>query len=261
MITFSAILQITRIDSSLLGFLAIFLSFFIRSKDLSLSLGMATPLLFICMCTFIANDIDDIEKDKINHPKRPLPAGHITTTFAVILYFTLLALSLFLTRYYVKQDIAFWYYGLIAVSISYNYIVEFIPSLKAIYVSIVSSIPIIIIAISYPNEARLFWIAVAFLLIITGREVLMDIKDRPGDPDSFIKKFSPKSLSYIAFLIQIIGWILLATIIHSLGDIISFTIIVSLLIFSGICWFKFANYKLSIILMKIQFFIGLYFLT
>src|ERR1041384_6546705 len=102
----------------------------VRSKDLESSVGKSIPLLFIGMCTFIANDLDDREKDQVNHPDRPLPARHLTPEFAAILYFTLLGAALFSTSHFVEPNIAFWYYGLMTLSISYGYIVECLPSVK-----------------------------------------------------------------------------------------------------------------------------------
>jgi len=110
------------------------------------------PLLFTCVCTFIGNDLDDVERDRVNHPERPLPAGELSAAVAGIMYFTCLSLALFSTRHYVTPGIAFWYYGLIAISISYGYVVECFPSLKAPYVAVVSSIPVLIVAAWYPRR-------------------------------------------------------------------------------------------------------------
>lgn len=76
--TLRAILRLTQVDSSMLSFLAIFLPLSVRTKDLGLSFSRAIPLLFTGMCTFIANDLNDIEKDRVNHPERPLPVRHLT---------------------------------------------------------------------------------------------------------------------------------------------------------------------------------------
>src|SRR5688572_25750894 len=98
-----------------------------RTQDVGKSFVTATPLLFISMCTFIANDLNDRERDEINHPERPLPSGHVTPAFAATLYFGSLAAALFATRYWVREDIAFWYYLLIALSVSYGHVVDALP--------------------------------------------------------------------------------------------------------------------------------------
>lgn len=94
-------------DSSVLAFLAIFLPLLVRTGNLAQSLGRAIPLLFVYMCAFIANDLDDVEKDRVNHPERSLPAGYVTPAVAAILYFACLALALFSTRHYVTPGLAF----------------------------------------------------------------------------------------------------------------------------------------------------------
>src|SRR3954464_12491970 len=108
-----SLLKLTRLDSSLLVALAVFIPLFVRTKDLGLSLSKAIPLLFIGMCTFIANDLDDVEKDRINHPERPLPSGHVKPSLAAMLYFFCLVSALSTTRFYVQANMAFWYFLLL----------------------------------------------------------------------------------------------------------------------------------------------------
>jgi len=212
------------------------------------------------MCTFIANDLDDIERDRVNHPERPLPSRHLTPTVAVVLYFICLASALFSTKHCVAPGIAFLYYALISLSISYGYIVECIPSLKAPYVATAGSIPILIVATSYPDEPRLYMVAASVFLFTLGREMCMDIKDRPGDAKSFMHRFRPMSLAVVAFSMQTMGLLLLATQARKLGGVVSLLAMTFLLALSGVYWFKFVRYRLAIILMKLPFFVGLYFL-
>ena len=256
-----ALVRLTRIDSSLLGFLAIYLPLLVRTNDLAFSLERAIPLLFICVCTFVANDLDDVESDKVNHPDRPLPSHQLTTTIAVVLYFTFLGLALFSTRYFVGPRTAFWYYALIAISISYGYIVEYLPSLKAPYVAIASSTPVLIVMSFYPDETRLYIVAGSVFLLTLGRELCMNIKDRAGDAISFMSTLKPGPLASSAFSLQTFGLIFLATQSRSLGEAVSLLAMIFLLALSAVCWFKLARYRTAIILMKLQFFAGLYFLT
>jgi geranylgeranylglycerol-phosphate geranylgeranyltransferase len=249
------------LDSSLLGFLAIFLSLLARTKDLTLSFTKALPFLFICICTFIANDVDDVEKDRINHPERPLPSGHLSPTLAVILYFIFLALALFSTRYYVEPYIAFWYYGLITLSISYRYIVDWLPNLKTFYVAVAVSIPILMMAASYPNETRLYTVAGSVFLLTLGREICGNIQDRAGDSVSFMHRINPNTLAVIAFCLQVIGLLLLATEVHKLGDAVDLIVMILLQVVSGFYWFKFTRYRRATNVMKLQFLVGLYFLA
>src|SRR6185312_1248229 len=116
-----SLLKLTRLDSSLLVALTIFIPVFARTKDLLPSLSKSIPLLFIGICTFVSNDLDDFDKDLINHPDRPLLSGHIKPPLAAGIYFLFLALTLFTTKLYIQSGTAFWYYLFLALSISYGY--------------------------------------------------------------------------------------------------------------------------------------------
>jgi len=255
------ILRLIRFSTSLLCVLAIFVPLLARTKNVALAVSEALPLLFICMCTFIANDLDDIEKDRVNHPDRPLPAGHLTPQVAAIMYFLSLGLALFSTKYLVPQDIAFWYYGLIALTISYRYVVEFLPSVKTVYTAIASSIPLLLIATSYPHEQKLKVAAASVFLFILAREICGDLQDRAGDAVSSMHQFSPVALASAAFIIQTVGLILLAFQTTNRGDLIALISMTLLLTMSSVYWFKLARYRRATLLMKIQLFVGLYFLV
>ena len=255
------ILRLIRFSTSLLCVLAIFLPLLARTKNLVLSISEAIPLLFICMCTFIANDLDDMERDRVNHPDRPLPAGHLTAEFATILYFVSLGLALFSTRYFVPQVIAFWYYCLITLTISYRYVVAFLPSVKTVYTAFASSMPLLLIATSYPQEQKLKVAAASIFLFILAREICGDLQDRAGDAVSFMHRFSPSSLAFTAFVLQVLGLVLLAFQTSNRGDLIALTSMAVLLTVSGVHWFKLTSYRRATLLMKVQLFVGLYFLV
>lgn len=260
MLTLRAILQLTRLGMSLLGFVAIFLPLLVRTNDLRMSLGRAIPLLFICVCTFIANDLDDVERDRVNHPERPLPTGHLTPAVAGIMYFASLFLALFSTKYYVTQGTAFWYYGLTAISISYGYVIICFPSLKAPYVAAVSSMPILIVASWYPGEARLYIMAGSVFLVSLGREICMDITDRAGDAVSFMHRFKPGPLALVAFYLEAAGLLLLMFQVRETKDIVALLGTLVLFAIAAIYWFKFASYHRACFLMKMLLVVGLYFL-
>lgn len=258
---FFSTLKLVRLDSCLYISLAFLIPIFMRSRDLGMSLGRAIPLFFIGMCTFIANDLDDIEKDKINHPERPLPNGHIKPSIAVAIYFTCLMSALLTTRSYIKDSTAFWYYALLALSISYGYVVECFPGFKSLYVASVISIPALILATTYPKEKGLYLVAVSIFLFVLGKELHMDFLDRAGDAMSFMHKINPGPLAATAFSLQLIGLLLLGIQIDEPSDIVVMVLILSLLVLSILYWLKSASYKKGRALMDAQLFIGLYFLV
>lgn len=244
-----------------MAFLCLFIPVYARTNDLALSLGRAIPLLFICMCTFIANDLDDLERDQVNHPERPLPSRHLNPATAAVLYFICLALALVLTKRYVDERIAFWYYGLVTLSISYGYIVECLPVVKAPYVAAATSVPVFIVAMSYPDERRLRVVAVACFLFALGRELCMDIEDRAGDVASLMHKLRPAPLAIAAFGLQIIGFALLLLQVRRSLDVFAALCMAGTLALAGLSWFHLKKRPTARRLMKLQLLIGLYFLT
>lgn len=256
-----ALITLTRLDTSLLVALAIFIPVFARTRDLSLSLSRAVPLLFIGMCTFVANNLDDIERDRINHPDRPLPSGHVKPELAAALYFSCLMAALFTARAFAPAEIVFWYYFLLATSISYGYIVECFPGFKALYVAVATSVPVLIVAVSYPKEGRLYLVAGAVFLFVLGRELCMDIADRAGDGESFMHRIGERPVAIAAICIQATGLLLLVLQVDELMDVADVFVIAFLLALSSLYWFNLeGRRRRAIFLMKLQLVVGLYFL-
>src|SRR5438874_105203 len=92
---------LTRLDTSTLVFISIFLPTYYDRRDLYFSFTHSLPILTICMCGFVINDLSDIEKDRENHPHRPLPSNMVGAVSASAIYFTLLTISLVLIKLYV----------------------------------------------------------------------------------------------------------------------------------------------------------------
>jgi geranylgeranylglycerol-phosphate geranylgeranyltransferase len=238
--------------------LAVFVPVFVRSHDLMLSLGRAAPLLFIGMCTFIANDLEDVERDRINHPDRPLPSGRLSQAVAASMYFACLAAALFSARYFVEPLLAFWYYTLVALSVSYVHVVDRLPNLKALYVALAISLPIVIVAKFYPNELQLYRVAAAVFLFTLGRELCMDIEDRAGDPRAFLHGIAAEHVATFAFLVQVVGLLVLPVDLRNWDSALEVLVLTILLVASGVYWFRLARRKRAIRLMKLQYFVGLY---
>lgn len=218
------------------------------------------PLLFIFMATFISNDLDDLERDRINHPDRPLPQHKIKLTSAVILLFACLVTALVLTNILVSPPIAFWYYFLMVFSISYSYIVDFLPSIKAPYVAANLSVPIIIIATYYPNDHKLYVVAGSCFLLTLGRELCMDINDRPGDSLSALNNISSRYVAFFAFASQFAGLLGLAVMFRRCWDMLMLCFMLVIFIASAISWFSCRRCKRAARIMKLQLLLGIYFL-
>src|ERR1044072_3537324 len=92
--------QLARLDAAAVVFVALFMPILYAGHSAFYAFTRAMPLTFICMCGFVINNIFDIEKDRENHPTRPLPSGRISPSVASFIYFMLLAVSLSLVHGY-----------------------------------------------------------------------------------------------------------------------------------------------------------------
>lgn len=255
-----ATLRLVRPSTSVLPFLAVLIPLFARTGDLKLALVRAVPLLFIAMCTFIINDLDDVEKDRINHPTRPLPRGEVKPEFVVGLYFVCLALALFTTRFCVPASVAFWYYTVLLMSVSYGYIVEYVPIFKPWYVAAASSIPIVILLRYYPGEIALYRVGVALFVFMLGRELCKDVVDRPGDPASLLHRVPADRVARLAFAAEAVGLLLLAPGAMHVLRAVDLLLMTALLALAYRCWFSWNRAARAVGIMKVVIFLGLYFL-
>src|SRR3954466_2069741 len=115
--------QLTRLDSCAIVFLCVAIPLFVATGDLYDSPLRALPLLTISMCGFVINDIHDIEKDRLNHPERPLARNDLSPFTASVIYFLLLGISLVLVKALVDLAHVYLYLLLLISLINYNYIV------------------------------------------------------------------------------------------------------------------------------------------
>lgn len=255
-----AFVEITRLDTAALAFLSVFVPTFSRTSRFAFSVTQALPVLLICMSTFVANDLDDFDRDIVNHPKRPLPSRRLSKGVATFTYFGCLAASLYATEHFVAEQLAFWYYSLIVLSISYGYVVDNAQSLKTVYVAFCSATPIAVVALAYPGDKSLRIIAAATLLASIGRETCMDIRDRAGDGISVMSRFSPVSLGTAAFALQAVALTVLAPVARTPAHVAVLGLMALTLWMAYRVWFRSNRKRLSIALMKLQFALGLVFL-
>src|SRR4051812_22509263 len=89
-------MRLSRMATCTFAFLVVFASYYAFSANFLESVQLAAPLLPIAMATFILNDINDFERDQINHPDRPLPSRSIAIQTAAAIYIFLFGLSIVL---------------------------------------------------------------------------------------------------------------------------------------------------------------------
>jgi 4-hydroxybenzoate polyprenyltransferase len=217
--------------------------------------------MFTSMCTFIINDLDDIERDKINHPDRPLPSGRVTPFFATCLYFACLAAALLTTRVWVKtSNLAFLYYLGIVIAISYRYVVMYVPLFKPLYVASASTLPIWIVSAYYPADRAPRGVAIALLLFVFGREMCKDVPDRAGDSVSYLHRVNINYIATLALTSQAAGLSVLCRRIVGSLDVAVLLIMAACLALAAHRWFRHCSATQATAWMKAVMFLGLYFL-
>lgn len=258
--TATAVLRLTRPGSTVLAFLSVFLPVAVRTGNVAESFAVALPMLFISMCTYIVNDIDDVETDRVNHPDRPLPSGHLLLPFVTAIYFVNLALALFTTRTFVSGKASFLYYALLLLAVNYTYVANYLTNLKSSYVAGACSLPILITIDLIPHAGALYVVAPAVFFFVLGRELLLDYLDQPGDPHSFINKMSWGTLTTTAFASQGTGLILLSLLARKRLDVLTLCLLATLFSLSLFVWLKGGQPRRATLIMKFQMYGGLYFL-
>jgi geranylgeranylglycerol-phosphate geranylgeranyltransferase len=255
----TVVCALTRLDTCTIVFLSLLLPLYFASNDLLFSLKNSLPVLTICMCGFVINDLSDIEKDRENHPNRPLPSQTINELGASIIYFTLLAFSLITIKLYVSPAHVYLYVLLLVALINYNYVVAYVPAAKNIYVATVGLIPIFILASLVDSGSILVRIAPSLFLFLLGREMLMDVEDSKGDLNTLANLVGAKTAENVAFLLKSLGSVGLCLAITGTTDA---ALVVLLVLFDGLfawAWKRGRYRRTTIHLMKLQLLVGIYF--
>lgn len=174
--------QLCRPTLSVLAAVAGCLTIFALQPDASAWIYLQTATVLICMTAgaFAINDFDDIEKDRVNHPERPLPSGallpHQAWWIAVMLFCGALGAA-------VPLGLACWILVAISTLLLWNYaailnisgilgngVVAMIVATLIFLASLVAERPL---AMLYPSAFLFFY--------ILAKEIVWDIHDAEGD--------------------------------------------------------------------------------
>ncbi len=126
------------------------------------------------------NDYYDVEIDRINKPRRPLPSGELSPDWAFLQWLILslvgVSLNLFL------PSLAFWI-ALGAVAVLFLYSAKLKKTLLwgNLTVAIMTAMALVYGAVVAGNPGQAMVPALFAFLINLGREVVKDVEDLPGD--------------------------------------------------------------------------------
>ena len=155
----------------------------------------------------IINDIYDLNGDRINHPGRPLPAGIISPKAALVYYFILLAVSLFLSLFISKLNYELNLLAIILLYL-YSYKLKRIAFTGNLVVSILTGLVFIYGGLAVNNVNNSIIPALFALLINLIREIIKDMEDAEGDMHegiiSFHSKFGFKTAKNIIIILTLL---------------------------------------------------------
>ena len=216
----------------------------------------------------IINDIYDLEIDRINRPKRPLPAGAMTVTTAWIYLVFLFVAGVVLSGFISME--AFIIAGPISIStlIAYSVWLKRLPLIGNLAVSFMLGLAFIYVGAAFDHiETTLPMAALAFGFTLI-REIVKDLEDMAGDAGDNARTLpliwgERKTLSFVIVLIGVFA--VLDLLPYKLGIydqvylwIVLLGINLPLLVIATILWRPgYKNYAVVQSFLKLDIFVGL----
>ena len=182
----------------------------------------ALPWSMLALSGFALNDYVDARKDEINHPSRLLPSKRISPRAMLSAGITLLVASVTLAT---QQRFGLWesvIFGGGAVGVTaYSAACLYVPVLKAPYAAILCSLPLAFDLTTIHLPPAYWLVAVGAVFFVTGRELLMDVHDMPGDAAAGMRTaaivLGPTQCSKLAFGLIFLGAVVVLPLAWSRG--------------------------------------------
>lgn len=176
-----ALYKLSRPLSTLSGVLAVLLGGFVAATGewgKILLAGLTT--LLVSASANAWNDYRDIEIDKVNQPKRPLPSGLITPRQARAFFITFATISLLIA--YTINTTAFWIVLASNLLLTlYSWKLKSTVLLGNATVALISALSPIFGGVAAGKTSPTLWIALTIGCAIMGREILKTLADFEGD--------------------------------------------------------------------------------
>lgn len=174
--------KLTHSPSCLIIGLMVFLPLVFSGVSTGKAVILALPFALIAMFGFALNDLFDLKKDRINKPYRPLPSQLITQKQAVIICVVLLVAAVSaITLAILQQAPPALYWAALLGIILYNSIVRYAAWLKTLMTALIAATPVAFDMVYLQVFDKNILLAIAILLFIIARELLMDVMDMQGD--------------------------------------------------------------------------------
>jgi geranylgeranylglycerol-phosphate geranylgeranyltransferase len=254
------LLMLSRADGAVLAFTIFFLPCYLHSGHAWQSARIATPIFLMALCTFIMNSINDVERDRVNHPKRPIPNGSISLKVSATIYFLLFLAATLSIRSFVSVQLQYYYLGGFVLAINYNTVVNNLPALKTPYAATGHALPVLLARVVCGGEAVPLLLTPAVFLFSLGREILMDLRDIRGDGATLVKSVSPRFAMATAFSLQGLGILILAGCVTNGAKAAALALIGTSFAVLVIAGFRSTPISSLVRWMRVQFLLGIVFL-
>ena len=190
----SAYIKIVRPYNFLITFLAVIIASLVSYQgefpSMKVLLAAITASLTMSAGNVI-NDIYDLNGDKINHPKRPLPSGIISIQSVYIFYLILLAISLVISLFISNLNFVVNFLAVILLYL-YSYKFKRVLLVGNLIVSLLTGLAFIYGGMAVNNIYYSVVPALFAFLINLIREIVKDIEDSEGDMQEGIITFALK---------------------------------------------------------------------
>ncbi len=173
--------KISRPTTSLAGALAVLMGGYVAGTGAWLNVILAVIATFLASAAANAwNDYLDIEIDRINQPKRPLPAGKISPRAALIFSFSLTGLALLIAAFISWPAFLVALVTAVALYV-YSWKLKSTVLMGNATIATVSAVSAIFGGVAAGNVRPSLWLALIIFVTIMGREVLKTLADYEGD--------------------------------------------------------------------------------
>ena len=198
------VLSTSRPATSLLHALLGSLFLFLNCADPRAAFTLFPILLLLCMATFSINDLLDAEQDRINHPKRFLVTNPSAKRLSTAYYLLLILAFCFVSADMAPIAHSWIYISALVIFTNYSIIKSNIPLFKNIYIAMAHVAFCFAVFHAYQINAWASFYAGVFL-VLTAREILMDIPDMKGDHDSIARRLGPRPSFSLAIGLNVLA--------------------------------------------------------
>ncbi len=267
-----AYISILRPSNAVMSAIAVYIgavvagSLFMPAKEVLLAMLV---VLIISGAGMVVNDIFDVQIDKVNKPKRPIPSGKISKFKAWFYAVALFAIGNFISFYFLS-NMAF--YVSIAASvllIAYASFAKKVVMVGHIMISLLVAITFLYGGIIVGDITRLLPIASLAFLANMGREIYKTIDDVMGDKSGNVRTLAVRfgtlrtKMTANVFIIAAVICSFLPYLSHTFGTVYLFFVVVADIVFLS-CVMAPTKYssklaKIAMMIALVAFLVGAYY--